>query len=105
MRVSITDHADADLLSIYAHIYSATSSEELAADIVLKIRAKCTSVSEAPELGRPRDEFRPGVRSTRIYSYIILYEIAHQTIHILRILHGARDITPDDMSSPDAPTP
>ncbi len=100
MHASITDHADADLLSIYAHIYSSTSSEDLAAEIVLQIRAKCFAVSDAPEGGRPRDEFRPGVRSTRIYSYIILYEIVHEKIYILRILHGARDITPGDILPP-----
>jgi len=103
MHVSITDHADAGLLSIYAHLYAATLSEEIAAQIVVQIRKKCFSILDAPEGGRPRDEIRHGIRSTRIFSYIIMYETVNETIFILRILHGARDITPDDVqpTTPD----
>lgn len=45
-----------------------------------------------PELGRKRNEIRIGLRSFAKENYTIFYRISKSHIHIVRILHGSRDI-------------
>jgi plasmid stabilization system protein ParE len=50
-----------------------------------------------PEIGRPRDELRPGVRSFRLrrFRHLLFYRLTQDSIVLLRFLHGARDIQRD----------
>ena len=50
------------------------------------------SLAANPELGRTRVEIRNGLRSFVNGSHILFYRVLKNHIHIIRILHGSRDI-------------
>ena len=45
-----------------------------------------------PGMGPSRDELRPGLRCFVVSPYVVFYRPVEDTIEVLRILHGARDI-------------
>jgi toxin ParE1/3/4 len=49
-------------------------------------------LAQFPELGRLRPEIAPQIRSTLVQPYVIFYRVVGDEIHILRILHGKRDL-------------
>lgn len=49
-------------------------------------------VAANPELGRLRPELAEGVRSLPHERHVVFYEIVAGRIHILRVLHHARDV-------------
>lgn len=53
---------------------------------------KSRLLARSPELGRPRVELAPGLRSFPVAPYVIFYRITSRGIEIIRILHGSRDI-------------
>ncbi len=63
-----------------------------AADRILdRIDARCASLGQNPERGKPRNELMPGMRCLVEGNYIIFYRIQPHHVEILRILHGSRD--------------
>jgi toxin ParE1/3/4 len=50
-------------------------------------------LSGHPELGRRRDELRPGLRSLVVKQHIVFYRIGESEITIVRIAHGRMDLT------------
>jgi toxin ParE1/3/4 len=52
-------------------------------------------LADHPEAGRLREELRPGLRCLPVGSYLIFYSLGRGTLDVRRIMHGARDITPD----------
>jgi toxin ParE1/3/4 len=53
---------------------------------------KGQALARFPELGRSRPEIAPTLRSTLVTPYVIFYRIEGDTVQILRILHGMRDL-------------
>jgi toxin ParE1/3/4 len=53
------------------------------------------SLAQFPAGGSPRRSLGPDVRVKIVYPYVVFYENAADTVMILRILHGHRDITVD----------
>ncbi len=47
---------------------------------------------ENPELGKVRDEIKPGLRSIPKDSHVIFYRIMRNHIRIVRILHSSQDV-------------
>ena len=45
-----------------------------------------------PESGRLRDGIRPGLRSFLVALYVVFFRQVGETIEVLRILHGRRDL-------------
>ena len=87
MRVIWAPHALDDVERIYDYIalfHSAT-----AARMVIRLRETGDSLSEFPERGRPGSA--PGTRELiAVRPYILVYEIAGDEVHVLRIWHGAQ---------------
>lgn len=51
-------------------------------------------LSSSPRLGRPRPRLLPGLLSYPLLGrYVIFYRLIDQGIELVRVLHGARDIT------------
>ena len=50
------------------------------------------ALGENPQLGRARDDLRPGYRAYVVEQHIILYRIAANAVLILRIVHSRRDL-------------
>jgi toxin ParE1/3/4 len=49
-------------------------------------------LADAPELGRPADDIRPGYRKHRLGSHLIFYRVTGEAVEVVRILHGRMDI-------------
>ena len=48
--------------------------------------------AQHPLAGRPRDDLVPGLRSFVVRPYVAFYRVAEDTIEVVRVLHGSRDI-------------
>jgi toxin ParE1/3/4 len=44
-----------------------------------------------PEIGESRDVLRRGLRAFSVRPYVILYHPSADGIHVIRVVHGARD--------------
>jgi toxin ParE1/3/4 len=51
-----------------------------------------------PQAGRTRHEFGESLRSFPVHNYVIFYVTAPEGIDIVRVIHGRRDIRPDDIT-------
>ncbi len=100
-RIHFSDQARADLGEIWD--YLAERSEKTADQKLDRIKATCQLFVDTPELGRRREEFRAGLRSFPIDSYLIFYRVGIERVDILRVLHGARNLE-DLLSSDDEET-
>lgn len=90
-RLIRTRRARQDLIDIWRY---AAKDDPAAADGLLdRIDAACQALLDFPELGPTRDDIRPGLRYRVVGSYLVLYRIADTDIEIVRVLHGARDLT------------
>ena len=85
--------AEADLDGILAYI--SQDDPAAAARLVERLTDACVSLGPNPELGERRPEYPPGrYRCLSVLNYAIVYEITAETVAIIRVLHGARDIGP-----------
>ena len=60
------------------------------------IEEECWRLARQPGLGQLRSDLLPGIRFIPLGSYLIFYRESEEGIHVLRILHGARDYGPAD---------
>ena len=90
MKIIVSDRADNDLMSIFAHLHqrSSRAAEVMAAEIDRCLQ----NMSLFPFSGPARPELGPDVRSVIVSPYLIFYAVRGDHITILRILHGNRDI-------------
>jgi toxin ParE1/3/4 len=72
--------------------YIAQDDPTGATRFVRTIRARCRLLAKQPWIGRERPELRPGLRSFAVRSYVIFYRIIGDTVEIVSVVHGARDI-------------
>jgi toxin ParE1/3/4 len=61
-------------------------------DVMESIEAACILLGLHPGVGRTRDEIAAGVLSFPAGRYLIFYDKDNDTINILRVIHGSRDI-------------
>jgi toxin ParE1/3/4 len=78
------------LTDIWVHI--AQDNPASADRVIFGLIAAEDRLAEFPELGRVRDDLRPGVRSWAVGAYLVLYRLEPDGVLIVRILHGARDL-------------
>ena len=53
------------------------------------------SLAQFPDGGSPRRSLGSDVRAKTVYPYVAFYEHTADTVTILRVLHGHRDISGD----------
>jgi toxin ParE1/3/4 len=87
----LTDEAKNDLAEIWATITEARD-ERTANRMNRRILASCRSKAQFPETGQSREEIAPGLRSTVVRPYVDFFRPEGETILVLRILHGRRDV-------------
>jgi toxin ParE1/3/4 len=81
--------AEDDLIDIWFGIATA-----LAADRFLDaIAARILQLATFPESGRQKPDIGAEVRALTIGNYLVLYRLAEQRIEIVRVVHGARDVS------------
>lgn len=57
-----------------------------------ELQATFARLSQNPELGRQRQELKPGVFSWLHHKHIIFYQLHEKGLIVLRVLHQSRDI-------------
>lgn len=89
-RLVILPAARDDLVEIGDFI--AQDNPERAASFVAEIEARMSGVAERPASFQSREELLKGLRSARHGRYQIFFVEHGDEVHIVRVLHGARDI-------------
>lgn len=90
-RVAWTETAWRDLERIADYI--AEDSPGYAAALVRRIRDRARSLEEMTERGRVVPEFDdPRVRELLVGSYRLIYEAGEDSVYVLGLIHGARDL-------------
>jgi toxin ParE1/3/4 len=90
--IEYTDAARADLLAITDYVGDA-AGPQIAEQLVERIIAAVESPSIRPKRQRVRHELGVDIRAFGARKYLISYRVARGRVLIVRILHGARDIT------------
>lgn len=91
LRLIRTRQAEEDLIDIWTFI---AEDDPAAADRLLdRIDEVCGHLAENPKLGPARPELRPGLRTMIVARYLILYRVMPNCVEIVRVVHGARDLT------------
>jgi|SRR5690349_18196132 len=74
------------------HYITDHSNMEIADRLIDSITTRFLLLAQNPHLGRRRDDLRPNIRSFPVGNYIIFYRIENDTVLILHVLHGSRDL-------------
>lgn len=84
--------AQRDLIGIWEYI--AQSDIKAADRLVAKIKKAATQLALVPGIGHTRPDVKnPLYRFRGVYPYLIAYHVRGNTLTIVRVIHGARDLT------------
>ncbi|HEY8696003.1 MAG TPA: type II toxin-antitoxin system RelE/ParE family toxin [Rhizomicrobium sp.] len=94
-RLVTREAAERDIRDIVTYI--ATDSPQAAERFRVEIWNAFRLITEQPDIGRAHSEFAVPLRSIRVSSrfrkYLVFYRrIGQETVEVVRVLHGARDI-------------
>lgn len=90
-RILKTVQAERDLDEIWFHI---ALDNIAAADALLDaIDQSCRQLAGQTMMGRARPELAPELRSFAVRRYVVFYLPMPEGISVIRVLHGARDIS------------
>lgn len=53
---------------------------------------KCKHLSQFPYIGKPYDDLKAGIRGIGLMGYIIFYRVTDDTVEVLRVVRGDRDL-------------
>jgi toxin ParE1/3/4 len=97
----ITPAAEADLSEVWQYV---SKGGEAGADAFLdKILQQCRRLAQFPHMGRARENLAPNLRSFPVKKFVIFYRSVDDTVEVVRILYGARDLESvfQDESAPE----
>ena len=83
--------AEQDYRDIWRYI--SADNPDAADRLLLRIDSKLDLYANNPAMGTLRDQFAPGLRSFPVGNYLVFYRIAADGIELVRVLHGARDLS------------
>jgi plasmid stabilization system protein ParE len=91
----VTADAEADTSEILEHLEK-VAGPRVAEDYGRRLRLAIERLVAAPRAAAPRPVFGARSRMVVVYPYVLIYDYARDdnTVTLLRILHGRRDITP-----------
>ncbi len=90
LKANFSPQAKMDLQEIRDYIASdnVQAANKLVRDILALIEDHCG----VPEIGTPRDDLKTSLRAfTHSKNYVVLYEFDSDALHVLRVVHTARD--------------
>ena len=91
-RFSLTPAAKADIAEILDVI--AADDPSAARRVLAKIKAAMKRLARTPGLGHLREDLADEpLRFWPVYSYLIIYRVGMRPLQIIRVLHGARDVS------------
>lgn len=65
---------------------------DAAASFVARLKVRCFELGTFPNTGRKRDDLKPGYRSVAEGDYLIFFQVYENTVEILHVIHGKRDL-------------
>lgn len=90
-QIQFTRRAQRDLVEIWEYI--ARDNPDAADRVIGAMRDAVRLLAEHPGIGHPRaDVSDPRYRFWRVYSYLLAYRATDETLLVIRIVHGARDL-------------
>ena len=98
MRLIVSPAAEADVLEIWEYI--ARDNPSAADGLLDRLHALFRRLMDHPELGVNAEKLAPGLRMFPTGNYIVFYRPTSTAIELVRVLHGARDITADLFGEP-----
>ena len=89
-QVQLSRQSRADLrdILVYIRLYNRSAARRL----LDRIDAVFERLAEFPRLGATRPELGHNLRSIPVGVYLIFYRPMPGGIHVVRVLHGARDL-------------
>ena len=85
--------AELDAIEIWVHV---ARHDAAAADrLTDRFTATIDLLATQPRLGRAVDHLLPGLRSFPAGDYLIFHRPMDDGVFVVRIIHGARNITPE----------
>jgi toxin ParE1/3/4 len=91
-KLRVSPQARAELDNIWLYIARESGSPDIASRFTDGITERFWLLNRYPNIGRRRDDLRPGLRSFAAGDYVIIYRVEGETVLIVHILHGSRDI-------------
>ena len=93
-RIRTTPAAREDLSELWRFI--AADREGAADKMVRKINSKFDLLASFPGAGTNRSDLGPGIRSFPVRPYLIFFRATADELEVVRVLHGARNISQMD---------
>jgi toxin ParE1/3/4 len=72
--------------------YFAITNVEAGEKLLDEFEKKCRYLIQFPNIGRSYQEIRPYLRGIPLDGYIIFYRLGQDTIEIMRVVKGNRDL-------------
>jgi toxin ParE1/3/4 len=93
MSFRLSQEAEADLDAIWLYIARASGNIDVANRLIDTITERFWLLGQRPHLGRSRGhDLRPGLRSSAVGEYVIVYRVEADEAVILHVMHGRRDL-------------
>lgn len=90
LRVTHTPAAQRDLVAITD--WMAADSLDAALRFYDEVDRLLSLIARYPRIGEATEYLGPGIRRVSLGDYLLFYRISGETVELIRILHGARDI-------------
>lgn len=91
MRLLRTPAAERDLIDIWTYI--AADNPDAADRLLDAIADRIEQLRKHPRMGRLRPDIAVDARFLPIGNRVVLYRLTDEVIEIVRVVHGARDVT------------
>jgi len=91
-QVVVTGPADADVAAIVAYL-AARAGRQVAARYFAAFDAVYARLADFPDLGPSRPALGMNARVVLVHPFVVIYDHADDTVTVLRVLHGRRNIT------------
>jgi toxin ParE1/3/4 len=89
-QVVRSPRAEEDLQEIW--LYIAADNVDAADRVLDDLGRKLLNLAEHPQMGASRPDIAPGLRLLPIGNYLVLYQIRDDTVDIVRIVRGGRNL-------------
>lgn len=90
LKLVVAPEAEQDMIDIWAYI---AKDQIINADrFIERLQQKLNSLTELGEIGTKRDNVIKGLRSIPFHNYVLFYRVNEETLEVVRVLHGSREI-------------
>ena len=93
MAYRLAREATDDLRGLWDYVATGSGSTATADRLIDRLIERIDLLAQFPEMGRRRDDdLRPGLRTSPVGQYVLIYRVEGPDVTILRVLHGMRDL-------------